>query len=43
MELAHRFYARVRRRGMVAHLNSIGDGVCRPGFRQALIDYFSAA
>jgi histidyl-tRNA synthetase len=41
LELAHRFFADVGVRDVVAHLNSIGDGVCRPGFRQALIDYFS--
>jgi histidyl-tRNA synthetase len=41
IELAHRFYAECGITGVMAHLNSIGDGVCRPVFRQALIDYFS--
>jgi histidyl-tRNA synthetase len=41
LELGHRFYADVGVRDVVAHLNSIGDGACRPGFRQALVDYFS--
>ncbi|HET6381071.1 MAG TPA: histidine--tRNA ligase [candidate division Zixibacteria bacterium] len=42
IELAHRFYAEVGIRGVVAHLNSIGDAACRPTYRQALIEYFSA-
>jgi histidyl-tRNA synthetase len=41
VELAHRFYAEVGVRDVVAHLNSIGDATCRPGYRRALIDYFS--
>lgn len=40
IELAQRFYADVGLRGVVAQLNSIGDGTCRPGYREALIDYF---
>jgi histidyl-tRNA synthetase len=27
---------------VVAHVNSIGDAACRPTYRQALVDYFSA-
>jgi histidyl-tRNA synthetase len=42
IDLAHRFYADVGVRDVVAHLNSIGDAECRPRFRQALVDYFSA-
>jgi histidyl-tRNA synthetase len=41
IELAHRFYAEVGLRGVTAHVNSIGDSVCRPGYRQALVDYFA--
>ena len=42
IDLAHRFYAEVGLRDVVAHLNSIGDGVCRPRFREALVTYFAA-
>ncbi len=42
LELATRFYRDCGVSGVVVHLNSIGDGVCRPAYRQALIDYFSA-
>ena len=42
IELAHRFFAEAGVSGVVAHLNSIGDDVCRPGYRQALIAYFGA-
>jgi histidyl-tRNA synthetase len=42
VELAQRFYAACGVRDVVAHVNSIGDAVCRPAFRQALIDYFGA-
>jgi histidyl-tRNA synthetase len=41
IELAHRFYAEVGLHGVIAHLNSIGDTVCRPAFRSALIEYFN--
>jgi histidyl-tRNA synthetase len=41
IELGHRFLAEAGIRDAVAHLNSIGDEVCRPGYRQALIAYFS--
>jgi histidyl-tRNA synthetase len=42
IELATRFYAEVGLADAVAHVNSIGDATCRPGYRQALIDYFAA-
>ena len=41
IELATRFYAEVGLTDVVAHVNSIGDAVCRPAYRSALIDYFS--
>src|SRR5438093_1369177 len=41
IELAHRFYTEVGLSGVVAHVNSIGDEVCRPAFRSALIEYFA--
>ena len=40
IELAHRYYAEVGLRDVVAHVNSIGDATCRPGYRAALVDYF---
>ena len=40
IELGHRFYAEAGIADVVAYLNSIGDATCRPGYRQALIDYF---
>ena len=42
IELGHRFYAEAGVRDVVAYVNSIGDGTCRPGYRAALVDYFSA-
>ena len=42
IELAHRFYTEAGVQNVVAHLNSIGDATCRPGYRQALVDYFRA-
>jgi len=42
VELAMRFYAEAGLTDVVAHVNSIGDAACRPGYRQALIDYFGA-
>jgi histidyl-tRNA synthetase len=42
IELGHRFFARAGVTNVVAHLNSIGDATCRPSYRQALVDYFSA-
>jgi histidyl-tRNA synthetase len=41
IELAHRFILEAGVSGAVAHLNSIGDAACRPGYRQALLDYFT--
>jgi histidyl-tRNA synthetase len=42
IELGHRFYADCGVRDVVAYVNSIGDGVCRPAYRAALVEYFSA-
>jgi histidyl-tRNA synthetase len=42
LELATRFFAEVGVRAVTARLNSIGDAECRPGYRQALIEYFAA-
>jgi histidyl-tRNA synthetase len=42
IELGQRFFAEVGLTDAVAHLNSIGDATCRPAYREALIDYFSA-
>ena len=42
IELGQRFYAEVGLSDVVAYVNSIGDGTCRPAYRAALIDYFSA-
>lgn len=42
IELATRFYAEVGLSDVVAHVNSIGDGACRPAYRQALVEYFGA-
>ncbi len=42
IELGHRFYAELGLRDVVAHLNSIGDEACRPGYRDALVEYFGA-
>ena len=41
IELATRFYAEVGLTDVVAHVNSIGDAECRPGYRNALVEYFS--
>jgi histidyl-tRNA synthetase len=40
IELAMRFYGAVGLDDVVVHVNSIGDAACRPGYRQALVDYF---
>ncbi len=40
VELAHRYFAGMGLREVVAHVNSIGDATCRPRFREALIAYF---
>src|SRR6185503_4229542 len=42
IELGHRFYAEAGVGEVVAYLNSIGDATCRPGYRDALVDYFGA-
>jgi histidyl-tRNA synthetase len=42
IELGQRFYAEVGLGDVAAYVNSIGDGNCRPAYRQALIDYFGA-
>jgi len=42
IELAHRFFAEAGIRDAVAHVNSIGDAICRPGYRAALVAYFGA-
>jgi histidyl-tRNA synthetase len=42
IELGQRFFAEVGLTDAVAHVNSIGDATCRPAYREALIDYFSA-
>ena len=42
IELGHRFYAACGVGNVVAYLNSIGDDVCRPAYRDALVAYFSA-
>jgi histidyl-tRNA synthetase len=42
IEMAHRFYADVGLTDVVVHVNSIGDAACRPAYRQALLDYFTA-
>lgn len=42
IELGQRFYAEVGLEDVVAHVNSIGDATCRPGYREALIAYFGA-
>jgi histidyl-tRNA synthetase len=41
VELAHAYFAGVGVTEVVAHVNSIGDGACRPRFRDALSDYFA--
>ena len=42
IELGQRFYAEVGVSDVVAYVNSIGDGTCRPAYREALVEYFSA-
>ena len=42
IELGQRFYAEVGMGEVVAYVNSIGDATCRPAYREALIEYFSA-
>jgi histidyl-tRNA synthetase len=42
VELGHRFFEELGITNVVAHLNSIGDGQCRPAYREALVAYFGA-
>jgi histidyl-tRNA synthetase len=42
IELSLHYFREVGVEEVVAHVNSIGDRVCRPGYRDALIEYFSA-
>jgi histidyl-tRNA synthetase len=42
IELGQRFYAECGVQDVVAYVNSIGDETCRPVYREALIEYFSA-
>jgi histidyl-tRNA synthetase len=42
IELASRFCARLGIGGVQVHLNSIGDEQCRPRYRAALVEYFTA-
>jgi histidyl-tRNA synthetase len=42
IELGQRFYAEVGVPEVIAYVNSIGDATCRPGYRAALVEYFSA-
>lgn len=41
VELGLRFYAEVGLTDVVAHVNTIGDGACRPAYRDALFAYFA--
>ncbi len=40
--LAQRFFKRIRLSNVSLQLNSIGDPVCRPKYRKALVDYLKA-
>ena len=40
IELGHRFFAEVGVTGVEVHLNSIGDGTCRPAYIAELSDYY---
>ncbi len=42
IELAVRYCARLGIGGVQVHLNSIGDERCRPAYRAALVEYFTA-
>jgi histidyl-tRNA synthetase len=42
IELAHRFYSESGVSDVVCYLNSIGDATCRPAYRVALVEYFTA-
>ena len=41
IELGQRFFAECGVADVLAYVNSIGDGACRPAYRAALVDYFS--
>lgn len=41
IELAARFCSQVGLDDVAIHLNSIGDEACRPGYRAALVEYFT--
>ena len=41
IELTARYCTQVGLDDVAIHLNSIGDAVCRPGYRAALVEYFS--
>jgi histidyl-tRNA synthetase len=40
--LAHRFIRQLKLGGVSVQINSIGDEVCRPKYRQSLVDYLKA-
>ncbi len=40
--LAHTYLGEAGISGAVARINSIGDAACRPAYREALVEYFSA-
>ncbi|MDH4334588.1 MAG: histidine--tRNA ligase [Chloroflexota bacterium] len=42
IELGHRYFAELGLTDVVAYLNSIGDAVCRPGYRAVLVEYLAA-
>jgi histidyl-tRNA synthetase len=42
IELGHRLFAEAGLRDVIAYVNSIGDAVCRPAYREALIAYFGS-
>ena len=40
LEMVHGAFERLGLEGLEMRLNSLGDGSCRPQYRQALVDYF---
>ena len=40
IEVAHGWFKALGLKGVTLQLNSIGDGKCRPAYRQALLDYY---
>jgi histidyl-tRNA synthetase len=40
LEMVHGVFRRLGLEGLKLRLNSLGDGDCRPQYRQALVDYF---